>query len=197
MDKRKKKNKYLIPRGTTVVNLTEGFNLVSSKDFTVFTYQEKNNQVYYKVKNQLFRVSKFRLTLLTFLFIFLLFPGISKSCSRDINELTPETQEKYNELKRRASRYYVTFIPTCTYRTQKDQDKLYAKGRTEDGKKVTWTRQSRHTERIAFDIAVLKGRRLSWKAEDYSIFKRLSKELNLVWGGNWKIRDYGHFELRK
>ena len=38
------------------------------------------------------------------------------------------------------------------FRTQERQNKLYAQGRTAPGARVTWTLQSDHTERLAFDI---------------------------------------------
>lgn len=126
--------------------------------------------------------------------IFLISP-VEASCSRDINLLTPETRSVYNEFSRRAKEAGISFILTCGYRTQEEQDELYVKGRTTSGKKVTWTRRSKHTKRIAFDIAVFKYGRISWEPRDYLELGEIAKSLGLTWGGDWKVRDYCHFEL--
>ena len=128
--------------------------------------------------------------------IFFISPA-QAACSRDINLLTPETRNMYNELNRRAEEAEISFILTCGYRTQKEQDELYAKGRTASGKKVTWTRRSKHTKRIAFDVAVFKYGRISWEPRDYLELGEIGKTLGLTWGGDWKVRDYCHFELKR
>lgn len=120
---------------------------------------------------------------------------MASSCQRDISSLKPELQAKFTELKEVAHGEGIDFKLICGYRTQKEQDRLYAQGRTKVGKKVTWTRRSRHTQRIAFDIAIVKGDRISWRSEDYFSIGRLGKSLGLTWGGDWKVRDYGHFQL--
>lgn len=42
---------------------------------------------------------------------------------------------------------------TETYRSQARQNYLYEQGRTRSGNVVTWTKSSRHTSRLAWDIA--------------------------------------------
>lgn len=117
--------------------------------------------------------------------------------SRKIEDLTPETQELYREFDRRMKEANQDYIITCTYRPQEEQDALYAQGRTKPGKKVTWTRNSRHTQRTAFDIARLVNGKISWRVLDYKQAGKIGQEVGLIWGGSWKTPDMPHFELPK
>jgi peptidoglycan L-alanyl-D-glutamate endopeptidase CwlK len=100
----------------------------------------------------------------------------------------------------------IPWMLTCTYRSQDEQDKLYAQGRTKPGKKVTWVKVSRHTSRVAFDIAILKDKKPVWDIKininnneipDYTEAGQIGEECGLVWGGRWSTPDFPHFELRK
>ncbi len=88
---------------------------------------------------------------------------------------------------------------TCTHRCNEDQEKLYAKGRTTPGPKVTNARagQSRHNTNpsTAFDIAFLKSKRvLDWDIKLFNKFAVIAKKNGLRWGGDWKFVDRPHFE---
>lgn len=84
-------------------------------------------------------------------------------------------------------------------RTQAEQDRLYAQGRTRPGPIVTWTRRSRHIGGRAVDVGLLeRGVRLapaSVSVEDYRLIADLFKRVNhhVRWGGSFG--DYGHFEI--
>lgn len=100
---------------------------------------------------------------------------------------------------------------TCTYRSQAEQDALYAQGRTTSGPKVTWTRSSRHSLLLngkpasgAFDIAILSNGKPTWALKvdvnlnnksDYEEAGVIGEKLKLVWGGRWKSPDFPHFQL--
>lgn len=129
-------------------------------------------------------------------FFLIIFCSMSHACSRDIGELKPELQAKYNTLKERANAEGINFKAICTYRSQAEQDALYAQGRTSPGRKVTWTKRSNHTSREAVDVVVLDASgKLDWSAESYLRIGAIAKDIGLVWGGDWKVRDYGHFGL--
>lgn len=84
-------------------------------------------------------------------------------------------------------------------RTFEEQNRLYAKGRTTPGPKVTNARggYSNHNFGIAFDIGVFNGNRYLPESPLYKAVGALGMELGLGWGGNWKsIVDQPHFELR-
>lgn len=71
------------------------------------------------------------------------------------------------------------FVVTETFRSQERQDELWAQGRTKPGRKVTWTRKSKHTEGRAFDFAMRVGGKISWRAEDYKIAGEIGTSVGL------------------
>ncbi len=86
-------------------------------------------------------------------------------------------------------------------RTQAEQNRLYAQGRTRPGKVVTWTRNSKHLGGGAVDFAALDAGKISWNAKLYpaiaDAFKEAAAELGIgiKWGGDWKTKDWGHVQL--
>lgn len=82
------------------------------------------------------------------------------------------------------------FIVTCTTRTKEEQTELVKKG-------FSKTMNSRHLTGEAFDIAVVKDGKLSWKNRDYEPYGDIGMSIGLVWGGNFKgFKDSVHFEYR-
>lgn len=94
---------------------------------------------------------------------------------------------------------------TQALRTIKEQDDLYAQGRTKPGKKVTNARggQSYHNYGLAFDIVILEDK------DQNGTFETANFEVNALWrkvaeffksrgwewGGDWKsFKDYPHFQ---
>ncbi len=75
------------------------------------------------------------------------------------------------------------------YRTAERQDYLYAQGRTRSGPVVTWTRDSRHTQRQAADLMVDGG----WS--DPSAYERLDKIAQSEGLRTLGEKDPGHVEL--
>jgi peptidoglycan LD-endopeptidase CwlK len=63
--------------------------------------------------------------------------------------------------------------------------------------------QSYHQYGLAADSAFYRDGRLliseqdPWAMRGYQLFGEVAAELGLVWGGKWKLRDYGHVELRR
>lgn len=127
--------------------------------------------------------------------------------SRKIEDLVPAMQEKARAFAGKMAETGIPFMFTCTFRSQEEQDELYAQGRTvPNTRKVTWTRHSRHTERDAFDIAILKDGKPTWDvkvninvndAPDYAEAGQIGESLGLEWGGRWRSPDYPHFQLKK
>jgi LAS superfamily LD-carboxypeptidase LdcB len=100
--------------------------------------------------------------------------------------LTSVLHSKLEQLKTLANKEGIDFKVITGYRSQQEQEKLYAQGRTTPGRKVTWTRNSKHTQGKAFDIAMLKGGKVTWEPGEYQRLGQL---------GDWKVRDLGHFEV--
>lgn len=96
-------------------------------------------------------------------------------------------------------------------RSQEEQDRLYAQGRTEPGPIVTWVHQSNHLSGRAVDLCPYVNGALDWDTMDNFIkvkeamFKAAaSLGIKIRWGGDWdqddNIHEHGetdnpHFEL--
>ena len=96
----------------------------------------------------------------------------------------------------------IAVLVTQGLRTWKEQDALYAIGRTKppQGKIVTKARggYSYHNFGLAFDIVVLDAvGKADWNT-DHPSWKRaaeLGKSVGLEWGGDWKtFKDVPHFQ---
>lgn len=112
---------------------------------------------------------------------------------RDVNELTPAAQNACRLFLKKCKEAGLNIFLTETYRSQARQNQLYAQGRTEPGKIVTWTLNSRHTSRRAWDIAVI-GKDLY----DMTVIRKagaIGQSLGITWGGEWSTPDYVHFEI--
>ncbi len=132
----------------------------------------------------------------------------SRRSKRNMRGLHPDVILFLNELIK-ISRY--DFIVTCGTRTAKYQNKLYQKGRTLPGKKVTncdgYRFKSKHQIKkdgygYAADIVILINRRINWDIHlskelvDKQV-RALMKKRNIEWGGDWKsFKDYPHFQKR-
>lgn len=98
-------------------------------------------------------------------------------------------------------------------RTTERQKELYAKGRTEPGKIVTYAdgvvNKSNHQARedgygYAVDLYPYVGGQL--RMNDIESLREIAFHIKTIamslgvkidWGGDWKMRDYAHFELKK
>lgn len=127
----------------------------------------------------------------------------------DRNLLHPQLDLKLGQLLKKCEKKGMYLIITEGYRTKAQQDALYAKGRTTDGKVVTKARgidySSQHQWGIAFDIAIKydvdgdgKTADDTWNVEGFKKVAKIAKGLGLGWGGDWtSIVDYPHFYLKK
>ena len=119
---------------------------------------------------------------------------MDKTC-RDINELTEEAQKACRMFLAECGAQGLNVLITETYRSQERQNYLYEQGRTRAGKKVTWTKNSRHTSRRAWDIC------RNVKGQEYSnttFFRRcgdIARSMGITWGGDWSAPDMPHFEV--
>jgi len=105
-------------------------------------------------------------------------------------------REKSIELLARLTEARIAVIIVDTLRTAAEQEENIKKG-------VSWTKNSRHLTGDAIDICPwlqydLHGPdKLCWDSSDL-IWERIGvigESLGLVWGGRWRVRDLGHFEL--
>jgi len=119
---------------------------------------------------------------------------ITKAC-RDIQELSPMAQMACNLFMAECKKAGLNVLITETYRPQIRQNWLYEQGRSRAGNIVTWTKNSRHTGRLAWDICQnVRGREYS----DSAFFVKcgeIAKRLGITWGGTWSTPDKPHFEI--
>ena len=121
--------------------------------------------------------------------------------SRDITLLHPELQAIIPKFLEECKKQGLIVKTTDTIRTKEEQDKLYAQGRIEAGKIITWVKYpySNHNWGMAFDICRNDGKRAYNDSDGW--FKKvgdIGKKFGLTWGGDWKgTPDKPHFELSK
>ena len=116
---------------------------------------------------------------------------------RDLSELTAAAQTACLLLFQECYKAGIDFVfITETYRSQARQNYLYEQGRTRPGQVVTWTRNSNHTSRRAWDIAVAPPRNL-YDISTLSKVGAIAKKLGIEWGGYWEAGKYDapHFEI--
>lgn len=119
----------------------------------------------------------------------------------DPNKLTPKLRAVYMEFQKRCTDKGIRYLLICTIRSKEQQLENIRKG-------VSWTKNSKHLPGSdglsrAFDVVPYRlsadGRRktLLWNsnAPEWQVMGSIGKELGLVWGGDWKQKDMGHFQL--
>jgi peptidoglycan L-alanyl-D-glutamate endopeptidase CwlK len=79
-------------------------------------------------------------------------------------------------------------------RTWKEQDALYAQGRTKPGNIVTKAKggSSWHNFKLAVDLAIIEGGKVDWELP--LIVIHTFKGAGYEWGGDWKFKDKPHFQ---
>lgn len=123
--------------------------------------------------------------------------SVTQTC-RDLSELTAAAQTACRLLFQESYKAGIRDIfITETYRSQARQDYLYAQGRSRPGQKVTWTRNSNHKSRLAWDIAVAPPKDL-YDVPTLAKVGAIAKKLGITWGGYWPAANYDapHFEIK-
>lgn len=122
--------------------------------------------------------------------------SITTTC-RDISELLPAAQTACRLLFQECFKTGIKNIfITETYRSQERQNYLYAQGRTRPGQTVTWTLDSNHKSRLAWDIAVGPPQSL-YDVTTLSRVGAIARKLGITWGGDWTANiDRPHFEVK-
>ena len=137
---------------------------------------------------------------------------MDKYTEKRINKLHPSVREEAHKIIEECDKALTgkaKIRVTQALRTNKEQDDLYAIGRTKPGKKVTNARggQSIHNYGFAVDIClVIDSKTASWDtvkdwdndqvADWYECVKIFAK-YGWDWGGNWKkFKDLPHFDKK-
>ncbi len=133
-------------------------------------------------------------------------------------------KRRYGVFREKAAVLGLDYILTCTYRSNKEQDELYAQGRTKPGRIVTRAKggESSHNftvdsrpASLAFDIVPLRYGKPVWGAtgngidsdptdddkDDLELWQRfgqIGNDCGLDWFGapDASFREMPHFQLR-
>lgn len=102
----------------------------------------------------------------------------------------------------------ILIVITADFRSFSEQNKLYAKGRTEEGTIVTNAQggESYHNYGLAIDFALLDvNGQVIWDMKydgngngksDWMEVVGIAKSLGFEWGGDWKsFKDYPHLQM--
>lgn len=120
--------------------------------------------------------------------------SVTQTC-RDVSELNPLAQTAIRVFFYECYKANINVFVTEIYRSQARQNYLYEQGRSRAGQIVTWTRSSRHTSRMAWDIAVCPPKSL-YDAAMLDKAGAIARKLGITWGGDWKGSiDRPHFEI--
>lgn len=120
--------------------------------------------------------------------------------------LRAEVKRLYNYINNEKLKGRAQVRITHTLRTIKEQNDLYAQGRTEKGSIVTFAKggESMHNYGLAIDIClIIDGKEASWDAKadydkdgvaDWMEIVHVFKMHGWTWGGDWKMQDLPHFQ---
>ncbi len=123
-------------------------------------------------------------------------------------ELHPTVSEAKDTLIKRAAKNDIEIAITAGYRTEEEQDALYEKGRSTEGKVVTNVAGggSYHNYGLAIDFALkLDDGDVVWDMQrddngngksDWMEVVSIAKDLGFDWGGDWtSFKDYPHLQM--
>jgi peptidoglycan L-alanyl-D-glutamate endopeptidase CwlK len=135
--------------------------------------------------------------------------------SRNIEDLDLNLQPLCRDFLQRCEDSGIHVIITCTYRSNEEQNELYAQGRTKPGKIVTKAigGKSKHNFTLngkpyarAFDIVPVVNGKAIWD-EDNPIWARIAKIYKFVGNSKYELSWYGekgsefyelyHFQLKE
>lgn len=154
--------------------------------------------------------------ILIILFVILLFTIYQQNDDRYIElddnhietkQLDPVVGKKTNKLIQKAAENGIKVVITDKLRTKKEQNKLYAQGRTAGGSIVTYAKEgeSYHNYGLAIDYALKNNHgNIIWDTtydgnsngqSDWFEVAEMAKELGFKWGGDWRNPDYPHLQM--
>lgn len=119
---------------------------------------------------------------------------------RRINTLHPNIRAKAKEMIVRADKELgIRLRVTSGFRSWQEQTRLYNKGRSSPGKRVTNAKagESYHNYGLAFDVVEIKNGKAIWNNPNWQRIGQLGKSLGFEWGGDWVgLVDKPHFQMR-
>jgi len=126
-------------------------------------------------------------------------PAVDVRSTKRLAGVVPALRSRVTMLLQRMADAGHPMTVTSGRRTQAEQQKLYAQGRTAPGKIVTQldgvTKQSRHQQGRAVDCAFVPSPGTVSFEGPWDMYGAVARELGLVWGGSWaRFPDRPHVE---
>lgn len=121
--------------------------------------------------------------------------------SRSFDDLQPQFRARFTAWHKAAEEAAgVPLLITCTYRSNAEQDALYAIGRTKPGRKVTNAKagESAHNFGLALDFVPLENGKPVWDGEHpaWRAAGNLAPSFGLEWAGTWaRFREFPHVQV--
>lgn len=121
------------------------------------------------------------------------------SASRDWNLLDASFEQRLLHVFQRMRDLGYEMVLLEGYRSPERQNSLAAMGNNVTNAKAF---QSYHQFGLAADSAFLRegkiviSERDPWAMRGYQLYGQEAEAMGLVWGGRWKMMDFGHVELR-
>ncbi len=117
--------------------------------------------------------------------------------SRSIDDLDPRFRPKAEAFLQACREAKLEVLVYMTFRSNEEQDALYAQGRTKPGKTVTDARggQSAHNYGLAFDVVPMVGGKPLWNepitGAHWQMLGDCARQAGCEWGGDWTKRVDG------
>lgn len=124
---------------------------------------------------------------------------VNKALKR-IGNVHPVIAQGAEQVIRRAYKQGLYIQFSDGYRSNAEQNRLYAQGRTTSGQIVTNARggQSLHNYGLALDMFITNkaGTTASWDVSKLRQAAMIAKSLGFEWGGDWtSFKDYPHIQM--
>lgn len=121
---------------------------------------------------------------------------------RDIHELLPTVAQAAEKALAECKSLGLGVLVTCTYRTNAEQEALYAQGRSKPGPKVTNAKagQSFHQYRVALDLYPMVNGKPDFggKSPLWHKIAAVFKKHGFEWAFEWKrFKERPHFQMTK
>ncbi|GAA0597661.1 peptidoglycan L-alanyl-D-glutamate endopeptidase CwlK [Virgibacillus siamensis] len=125
----------------------------------------------------------------------------------ETKQFDPVVAKKTKKLVQEAAQHGISVVITEKFRTKKEQNELYAQGRTASGNIVTYAKggESYHNYGLAVDYALKNDNgEIIWNTSydgnnngqaDWFEVADLAKELGFEWGGDWRNPDFPHLQM--
>lgn len=117
--------------------------------------------------------------------------------SRSLDDLLPPVRTRAEAFRATCALNGLEVLIYCTYRSEEEQNALYAQGRTQPGRIVTNARggESLHNHRCAFDFVPLVAGKPAWS--DAALYRKagiIAESVGLEWAGRWtgSLRETAH-----